>query len=170
MTEGFLFQGVTDDGHLDAVRHLLAIPQPERIIISVAFMNERGLVALGEALSQIAEITTVIVGIRNGITSVQGLRKSLEIGCITYVVDTGSRDVIFHPKVYFSRNALEARIIVGSANLTVGGLNSNIEASLCLQMDLSRTSDAALVDDLETKIDGMIEEYPEHIFRSSITQ
>lgn len=116
-----LFQGVTRDSHLAAVRQILAIPNPERIIISVAFMTEGGLSILNDALAPVAAQTTILAGIRNGITSAQGLRRSLEIGCTTYAVDTGSRNVIFHPKIYFSRNDNEARLIVGSANLTIGG-------------------------------------------------
>ena len=165
MTKTLLLQGVTQDNHLATVRCLLRIPSPERVIISVGFMNEGGLVALETALAPIAEQTTIVAGIRNGITSAQGLRKSLDIGCTTYVVDTGSRDVLFHPKVYVSRNAGEARLVVGSANLTVGGLNSNIEASLYMEMELDKTGNASLIADLEAKIDGMIAEYPEHIFQ-----
>ena len=165
MTTSLLFQGVTQDNHLAIVRHLLQIPEPERIIFSVGFMNEGGLVALETALSPIAEHTTIVTGIRNGITSAQGLRKGLEIGCTIYVVDTGSRNVLFHPKVYVARNAGEARLLIGSANLTVGGLNSNIEASLFMEMELAETRNAALISDLEAKIDGMIAEYPENIFQ-----
>ena len=164
MTKRVLFQGVTRDNHLAAVRQILAIPNPERVIISVAFMNEGGLSVLNDALAPVAARTTILAGIRNGITSAQGLQKSLEIGCSTYAVDTGSRIVIFHPKIYFSRNNNEARLIVGSANLSIGGLNSNIEASLLLTMELADPDNAALVTELEGKIDGMIAEYDEHVF------
>ena len=164
MTKTMLLQGVTEDSHLAAIKHLLEIPSPERVIVSVAFMNESGLALLEESLIPVAGRATVMAGIRNGITSAQGLRKSLEIGCITYAVDTGSRAVLFHPKVYLSRNASEARLIVGSANLTYGGLSSNIEASLLLTLGLDELEDAALVRELEGKIDGMIAEYDEHVF------
>ena len=89
----------------------------------------------------------------------------MEIGCTTYAVDTGSRDVIFHPKVYFSRNAGEARVIIGSANFTTGGLSSNIEASLRMNMDITEPENATFIADLEAKIDDMIAGYPEHVFR-----
>ena len=160
-----LLQGVTQDNHLAAVRNMLRIPNPERVIMSVGFMNEGGLLALEAALSPVAELTTIVAGIRNGITSAQALSKSLEIGCITYAVDTGSRDVLFHPKVYFSRNPDEARLVIGSANFTTGGLNSNIEASLRMEIELDEPGNATFVADLEAKIDGMIAEYPRHVFR-----
>ena len=165
MAKRLLLQAVTQDSHLATVRHLLGIPHPDKIFISVGFMSEGGLAALEAALSPIADRTTVVAGIRNGITSAQSLKKSLAIGCTTYVVDTGSRDVLFHPKIYVSRNAGEARLIVGSANLTVGGLNSNIEASLYMEMELTNIENASLVAGFEAKLDGMIAEYPEHIFQ-----
>lgn len=164
MPKTVLLQGVTEDNHLDAVTHLLGIPHPERIVMSVAFMNEGGLSILDAVLAPVAEKTTILAGIRNGVTTAQGLRKSLELGCLTYVVDTGSRNILFHPKVYFSRNSNEARIIVGSANLTHGGLTSNIEASLFMAIDLDNPEDASLAGGLESKIDNMIAEYGEHVF------
>ena len=163
MTKSILLQGVTPDSHLDAIKYILGIVHPEQIILSVAFMTESGLSILQEALAPVAKKTTVVTGIRNEITSAQGLRKSLEIGCSTYAVDTGSRMIVFHPKIYLSRNAYEARLVVGSANLTIGGLNSNIEASVLMTMDLNKSEDADFVTNLEEKIDGMIAEYNENV-------
>ena len=93
-----MLQGVTEDNHADAVRDVLAIPDPERVVIGAAFMNEGGLSILHDVLAPMADQTTIMTGIRNGITSAQGLRRSLEIGCRTYAVDTGSRMILFHPK------------------------------------------------------------------------
>ena len=162
--KNLLFQGVTPDDHLAAVRNILGIPDPQRIIMCVAFLNEGGLTILNDALAPVAAQTTILAGIRNGITSAQGLRKSLQLGCSTYAVDTGSRSVLFHPKVYLSRNNDEARLIVGSANLTFGGLNSNIEASLILTINLDDPDNSSFLTGVESKIDGMIEEYRENVF------
>ena len=164
MTKAFLLQGVTEDSHADMVRDVLGIPDPERVLISAAFMNEGGLSILSDVLAPAAQQTTIVTGIRNGITSAQGLRRSLEIGCRTYAVDTGSRTVLFHPKVYLARNANEARLIVGSANLTHGGLNSNVEASIFLKVARDDPEWTSLITELENKIDGMIAEYPENVF------
>ena len=164
MTKSIIFQGITSDNHLSAVKHVMTLDNLKRLIVSVAFMNEGGLWLLQEELAPVAHLTTLVTGIRNGITSAQSLSKSLEIGCTPYVVDTGSRTIIFHPKVYLSRNDSEARLVIGSANLTVGGLHSNIEASLLMTMNLEDPEDAALVSDLERKIDAMIAKYSAHIF------
>ena len=48
MTKGILLQGVTEDSHLDAVKYILGIPFPQRVIMSVAFMNESGLSIIEE--------------------------------------------------------------------------------------------------------------------------
>jgi HKD family nuclease len=53
-----------------------------------------------------------------------------KIGVNVYTVDTGSRAVIFHPKLYLVRGEKVARLVIGSANLTLGGLNNNVEAGL----------------------------------------
>ena len=55
--------------------------------------------------------------------------------------------------------------MVGSANLTIGGLSSNIEASLKVVADLNNPDDATLVSDLEAKIDKMITGLPEHVIK-----
>ena len=67
-----IFQGVTPDNHLDAIAYVLAIPCPDRVVLNVAFMNEGGLSLIHEPLAQVAEKTTILAGIRNGITSAKG--------------------------------------------------------------------------------------------------
>ena len=163
VTKKFILQGITGDNHLDEIRDVISIENVSRIVISVAFLTQRGFSLLSDILKPVADKTVVLAGIRNGITSGQGLLACVECGCKTYAVDTGSRGVVFHPKIYLSKNDDEARLVLGSANLTVGGLNSNIEASLKVVADLSAADDAALVADLEAKIDGMVAKFPDHV-------
>lgn len=91
MAKKILFQGVTPETHLEAVRHVLALPAPQEIIFSMAFMNRGGLAQIREALLPVAGVTTIIAGIRNGITSAQGLAASIEYGCRTMAVDEAPR-------------------------------------------------------------------------------
>lgn len=163
MAKRILFQGLSTEDHLSAVEHVLKADHPTRVVMSVAFMNARGLSLLREDIMPIARQTTILTGIRNGITSAQGLKTSLEMGCSTYAVDTGSRKLVFHPKIYLSRNPNEARLLVGSANLTFGGLISNIEASILLTLDLNQSDDKQFVERLENQIDAMIVEFPENV-------
>jgi HKD family nuclease len=167
MAKKFILQGITSDSHLDEVRHVLEQAEIERSIISVAFLSQRGFELLADLIKPIAGKTTILAGIRNGITSAQGLLACVDSGCTTYAVDTGSRSVLFHPKVYLGRNKVEARVVLGSANLTVGGMNSNIEASVKMILNLANKDDAELAADLEGKIDGMIAAFPAHVFQIS---
>lgn len=163
MATKFMLQGATEDSHLDQVQGAIALPGLQRLVISVAFLTQRGFDLAGGLVAPVAKRTTVLAGIRNGVTSAQGLLASVNCGCKTYAVDTGSRHVLFHPKVYLARSENEAKVIVGSANLTIGGLYRNIEASVSLHLDLQVGDDQDLVADLEDKIDAMIMNYPKHV-------
>ncbi len=158
-----VLQGITSENHLTAVKHVLELDCPERVIMSVAFMNAGGVSLVSEALKPVKKQSTILVGIRNGITSRQGLEAILELSCSVYAVDTGRRQLVFHPKIYMSHNSNEARLVVGSANLTRGGLCENIEASVILDLELDNPDDRDLFMDLEKQIDGMIAEYPENV-------
>lgn len=161
--KSIVFQGITSKNHLSALKHVLEIDCPQRVIISVAFMNAGGVSLVSEALKPVTEQSTILAGIRNGITSRQGLEAVLELGCSIYAVDTGQRQLIFHPKIYMSRNLNEARLVVGSANLTRGGLCENIEASVILDLELDNPDDSGLFMELEKQIDGMIAKYPKNV-------
>lgn len=160
----FLLQAVTDDDHLAPVKEVFALDGLETVTIGTAFITASGLSLLQTALEPIADRARIFVGIRNGVTTVQSIQKALEIGCETYMVDTGSRQRIFHPKMYYARSAARAKLLLGSANLTMGGLRTNIEAGVMQELD--PTTDAAFLADLEGKLDAMIADYPEHVIRA----
>ena len=163
MSNSVLIQGITRESHESAIRRLLALTNPRCITIAVAFLTAHGLAPISHALARVSSRTTVFAGVRNGITSAQGLSNLLQLSCSIYAVDTGSRSLLFHPKIYAARSAEEARLVVGSANLTRGGLISNIEASLCLILSLRDSANATFVADLESQLHGMISEYPDHV-------
>ena len=159
----FIFQGFTSRTHADAVCELLTIPAIERVILSVAFVNESGVEIIEAALAPYAGKATVFAGVRNDISSWQGLSKLYNAGLHLYTVDTGSRNVLFHPKLYLVRSADNARLIIGSANLTLGGLNNNIEAGMLLEFDFADQNDKAIVDQIENQLDTLSTEYPNHV-------
>lgn len=149
---------------MSPVKELLGLPNLEKALISTAFMTASGVSLLEGSLSPVAASTRIFVGIRNGVTTVQSIQRALELGCETYMVDTGSRQRIFHPKMYYSRSATRAKLLLGSANLTMGGLRTNIEASVMQELDPA--ADAAFLADLEGKLDAMIADYPDHVIRA----
>ena len=151
MKKKFILQGITTDRHLDEISEVLSIPEVTKIIISVAFLNQRGFAPISDLIKPNADKAVILAGIRNGITSAQGLNACIECGCKTYAVDTGSMHVLYHPKIYFCKNADQAQLVLGSANLTVGGLSSNVEAGLKIDIDLNVPEDASFAADLEAK-------------------
>ena len=138
----FLLQAVNNEDHLTPAREVFGLDALQTATISTAFMTASGLSLLQGVLEPIAERTRIFVGIRNGVTTVQSIQKSLEIGCETYMVDTGTRERIFHPKLYYARSAVRAKLLLGSANLTMGGLRTNIEASVLQELDPAADSGA----------------------------
>jgi HKD family nuclease len=59
----------------------------------------------------------------------------------------------FHPKVYLFKKADEALVIVGSGNLTSGGLFTNYEAFLAISLSVEHETDRALLTELEHALD-----------------
>ena len=164
-TQKFLLQGFTSDNHLDALKGLFALPNIEKAIVSVAFLNEAGVDLLSSELSNLSSKTIVFAGIRNDITSRQGLHSLMQHGAKVHYVDTGARHVIFHPKIYYARTKNSAFMVLGSANLTPGGLNNNIEASVTFELGLENPDDRAMADSIETGFASLTKDYPEHVVR-----
>ncbi|OGB73386.1 hypothetical protein A3K24_00715 [candidate division Kazan bacterium RIFCSPHIGHO2_01_FULL_44_14] len=164
MPTRFILQGFTADTHVQAVKTVLETPEIEEIIFSIAFVNNDGVRLIEEALRPFVDRAKFFVGIRNDITSLQGLERLIDLGVTLYVVDTGARTVIFHPKLYFAKGPNEARMVIGSANLTIGGLNNNIESSLALTLDLNITADHDIVLNVQDQLLDLMTCDPEHIF------
>ncbi|MCH7828545.1 phospholipase D family protein [Patescibacteria group bacterium] len=160
----FILQGFTSRTHTEAILRLFDIPDIKVAIFSVAFVTDEGVRLIEEGLRGIADRTSIFVGIRNEITTKQGLVRLLDMGITLYAVDTGARGIVFHPKLYLTKNATEARLVIGSANLTLGGLNNNIEASVTLDLDLADENDLALVNTIVTQFSKLPEQKPQNIF------
>lgn len=163
MSIELILQGLTKRTHGEVLGEMFA-GGIERAIISVAFVSQNGVDHIEPLLAAHANEITVYAGIRNEITSAQAFKRLLEIGVSLYAVDTGSRSLLFHPKLYYVRAEETAQLSVGSANLTLGGLNNNIEASLLLELSLDDEDDAAFVDELEASFDGLAAEHPDNVF------
>lgn len=164
----FILQGFTTRTHADAVRELFDIENIERVILSVAFVSESGVQQLAAKIDPHIAKTTVFAGIRNDITSHQGLAALLPLAKDLYVVDTGSRQIIFHPKLYLVRGTARARLVIGSANLTLGGLNNNIEAGMLLDFDLKDATDKATVVAIETELGKLAGDFPANVLKVNV--
>lgn len=120
--------------HVDQVEDI--DPFWDRLDIAVAWVRASGMAYLSERLENFLRHggqLSVIVGIDLQNTTQEGLQTLLDLErygrCETFVYhnEAGS---IFHPKLYLFRNEEEARLIVGSNNITEAGLYVNVEAGL----------------------------------------
>ena len=59
----------------------------------------------------------------------------------------------FHPKIYLFKSSEEAEVLIGSGNLTEGGLFTNYEASINLKLDLKDEIQIAVLDSIEQTLD-----------------
>lgn len=166
MTElDFILQAVTASNHADLIKRLLRFAKPEQVLVSVAYVRTSGLDEIEKELKAVFNKTRFLVGIRNDITSVQAIKRLLAMNVELYAVDTGSRKTIFHPKLYLARNDEAAHIIIGSANMTFGGLHNNIEASTAMKLDLAVESDRKFVDTALDTFADLIKNHPQHVFK-----
>ena len=161
----FILQGVTEATHTAAVRALFDLHSIEKVLISVAFITETGVQQIEACLSPHAKRMTVFAGIRNDITTHQGLKCLYRLGGVLYAVDTGSRNILFHPKLFLVRGKSHAGLLLGSANLTLGGLNNNVEAGIAIKFDLANAADKAVVDEIDTQLSALPGSYPENVLK-----
>ncbi len=161
-----LLQGLSkDDDHDTAVNELLQLPNIDNYLLSLAFARSGGVERISGNLHKAANKTQVFVGIRNGITSIQSIFSLFKLGIKPYAVDTAANNKIFHPKIYAAYNNEVAHIILGSANLTFGGLNRNIEASSYIKLDRQSQTDEEYLIKLVDVITDMPAAYPDHVFQ-----
>jgi hypothetical protein len=161
----FILQGSTGSTHIEALQRLFALPDVQRVLVSVAFVTDGGVGKIEANLIPHAACATVFAGIRNDTTSYQGLARLHGIISHLHTVDTGSRAIIFHPKLCLARAPERARLLIGSANLTVAGLNNNIEAGVLLDFDLALAADKALIDNIEELFASAVTDYPDHVVK-----
>ena len=158
------FQAVTSEFHARELRKLIARPELTRFVASIAFVRVDGVDAVAVELKTVAGVSTFYIGIRNDITSLQAVRRLLEIGVKVFAVDTASRSPIFHPKVFLAKAKQDASAIIGSANMTFSGLHNNIEAGAILSLNLANAEDRTFVQSLLAVLDGLPGKFPNHVF------
>lgn len=120
--------------------------------IAVAWVRASGMAHLSASLRNFLRHggqLSVIVGIDLQNTTREGLEALLDLEqhgrseTFVYHNEAGS---IFHPKLYLFRNEEEARLIVGSNNITESGLYVNVEAGLQVDTRINATVVAQTLD------------------------
>lgn len=127
--------------------------------IIVAFAKNSGVLRLKPALEQFkargAEIN-IFVGIDLDGTSYEALISLSKLADKLYVVHTES-DQTFHSKVYNFKKKDRSIVVVGSNNLTAGGLWTNLESCSIEQLDLSEQSDRSVQCQIDSYISDITE-------------
>jgi HKD family nuclease len=114
----------------------------DRFIASVAFIKFSGISRIYSALEAFRNAggqSVVISGIDHRGTSKQGLTFLREVVDQVFIYhDESPERRTFHPKLYlFEQTNQRAIIIVGSGNLTAGGLFTNYEAHIRIELNLT---------------------------------
>jgi len=109
--------------------------------VVVAFAKNSGDLRLKKALERFRKNGSTVnayVGIDLDGTSYEALTALLSLSDSLFVIHAES-DQTFHPKIYDFSSDTEALVIVGSHNLTGGGLWTNVESSAIIHIDTDGT-------------------------------
>lgn len=142
---------------LDVLESALADPALDEFRAVAAWANFRGLDRLRGPILDFRRRSghaSLIVGIDEGGATAQGLRLALELFDQVHVFFTQDERT-FHPKLYLVKGPEEARLFVGSNNLTPGGVFFNFEAGLELRIESSDREGRRLLEDVERYIAGL---------------
>lgn len=142
-----------------AIQSALEDPAHREFWAVSAWAKASGLSRLGESVRRFRErggATGLILGLDEGGGTWEGLQLAQQIFERVFVFhDPGPRT--FHPKLYLVRGAHSGSLILGSGNLTKGGLYTNFEAALRLDLELSLEPDRALLREAENYRDQLLQ-------------
>lgn len=100
--------------------------------VAVAFASVAGVTELLDSIlaERLPPQSCWLFGLDNCITHPDAIERAMNLKGAQVRVTTGQRGVwIFHPKLYwFSDRESSSSLVLGSANLTAGGLGGNVEA------------------------------------------
>jgi hypothetical protein len=155
----FLGQPYDEDASTGAfLRRLLTDDRYDRFTAVVAWARFRGVRRISDELGALrgrSGTSRLIVGIDEGIATRPGLIVALRYFSEVYVLHDRP-GLTFHPKLYLAEGKGSAALLVGSGNLTAGGLFSNYEASIGVTFALPDDSLAPALVDARAYIDRLL--------------
>lgn len=130
----------------DELKRRLADEKLTEFTAVVAWAKQSGLQRIGSLLQSFRARggkARILLGVDEGGASIEGLRSAIdEFDRALVLFDSASGT--FHPKLYQVAGDNTSIVIIGSNNLTKGGLFSNYEAGVCIELDLAREADLQL--------------------------
>ena len=150
-------------GPKHSARFLQEVPARFKLrngFIVVAWARRAGVGLLYSALGENLRNVDVVVGMANGGTSAEALALLLSISRRVFVYHKHHLQT-FHPKVYLFDDGQnppsDAALLVGSSNLTGGGLYQNIEGNLAIALRPSnRVRDRATFNSVVQEVDRLL--------------
>jgi HKD family nuclease len=155
----------------DLLKQLLTDGRWSHFSAAVAFVKRSEVKHISDALRTFSErgMVRMLIGVDLGGTSWEGLSDLLmcvgERGEI-WVCHNESAST-FHPKVYIFKNEVQAIVVVGSGNLTEGGLFTNYEASMMRVLNLAEKEDRKFLSEIDAALEGWLS--PESGFSRKLT-
>lgn len=150
---------VTNSGHDHAKIISPAIASADKILIYSAFLKTSGLSQIRHSLQSAVNTGAnikVLAGLDFFITEPAALWELYNLfeghNNATLLLASAAKTT-FHPKLYYFEKGGMVTIIIGSANLTSGGLSKNFELSILQKLPLK----SSLVDELNSYV-AMVEE------------
>jgi hypothetical protein len=122
-----------DDPLLPELGHAAQRHAGGSLQFAVAWVNAEGAGLLLDAVATQMSKLEATIGINNQGTTVEGMLRLLD-ACAGLRVLYQHPMVTFHPKAYCFDDEASGTLLVGSSNLTAGGLDTNFEASLALEL------------------------------------
>lgn len=151
MEIAFVGQPFADEGNLrEFVDEAVGDASVEKLSVMTAWAKYSGLIRVKDQLESFRArggTSRLIVGIDEGGATEQGLRLALELFDSVHVLfDRSGRT--FHPKIYLFEGPDVARLLVGSNNMTAGGVFYNYEGALQVLVDLAVGKEKQVVEQI----------------------
>ncbi|KQQ98482.1 hypothetical protein ASF74_12945 [Arthrobacter sp. Leaf145] len=127
----------------------------DELKIAVAWAKRSGLGRVWDAMEQFKKQggrVVLVVGVSEGGATKEGLQLALDVADEGYVYHDPQRT--FHPKVYFASSTGKRSLLVGSSNMTAGGLSWNYEASIWVDWEAGEGQE--VTEEVEAWFDRLI--------------
>jgi HKD family nuclease len=141
----------------DSLNEALAWSDVTRAWFAVAWAKRSGLTLIESAIRRLRarrHSVRALIGIDQHGGTEEALQLALAMFSEARIYHDTAAFRTFHPKLYVVEGHSRARVIVGSGNLTEGGLETNYELALETNLDLTATADSAILDDLRGWFDA----------------
>jgi len=126
----------------------------------VAYVDDTFTHSLGGGLHQFVKAggkLQAIVGIDSRGTAKSALEWLLNVlSSGNLYVYHNPADATFHPKFFIVKDRLKAHILVGSSNLTGGGMTNNFEMNIEIELELGDKRDKAFLSEFENLVQRII--------------